>query len=1245
MNAAVDPVRQSLDDLSRAWWRVRWARVLARTAAAVAVVLLAWALVDRLRPLGRWPLLVSGASVAIVVLLAAWWLRRRAVARPPADRMARLVEEQCPELEGTLRSALEPAVEESPFGAAIREDASLAIDRLDRARLIDPDARRLAWLGAGAALAAVLVTAGLAAPTAVRAVRTARFLVAPPPLLLRVVPGNHRLVKGTPLTIEAVVEGAPPGLDIPAPQLVVQGGDARAAGAFTPAAGGHHAVHLPVVDRSFTYRVRAGGLVSSTYRVDALERPRVAGVDVAYVYPAFSGLPPRRETDGGDIYAPAGTKVTVSVRATKPLRAAQLRTTEGGTGRTLPLNLVSGRVGEVAFTVAQDGAYRVSLTDTDAIDNGEETEYFVRVMDDRPPDVRVLRPAGDRSATRLEEVAIEARAEDDYGVQRLELVYAVRGGQERVVPLGGNGGSTAVSGRHTLFLEDLDVKPGDFVSYYARARDIGRGKRSTEARSDIFFLEIKPTAQEFTAAQSSAGMGMGGSGEMDDLVAAQKDVVSATWKLERRATGGRSPNDIRAVARAQAEVRDNAREQAARAAPAAGPRRRGQAAEPAADAAPVPMEAAAQAMGKAVEQLEALRTGSAIPHEMEALNQLLRAQAEIRRRQLARQQGGQGSGRTRQGTEDLSALFDQELMRQQTNYQQQSSVESRQEAKGDSALDKIRELARRQDDLAREQQQLARERPQLDAREAKRRLERLTREQQRLQEEAQQLAQQMQQGGAASQQGGEPKQTAQGQPGQQGQQGQQAQGQQGQQGQASSSAGGQQGSSGQSGQSGRSGQAAGASSASRDRLREAAQEMGEAASQLRQQSPQEAAARGSRSAQSLRDAERALQSGTPGERQRASGDVQLEARELADAQRQLAAEASALGDRGGSQRGAEGRDAQRRRVAGEQGRLAERVAALERQLRELARGADPMRDPLGRAAREIQRQKTAQSLEQAARHLGEGGASPGEVSRQQRDAAGVLDRVAALAGQASGRPAGRAGETEALSERLTETRTLRDRLRELEDRIVSLAQQAQQEAQATNGPSGPSGQPGQPGRAGPSAQAGQGQGQGKGKATPSSNAGQQADASPGGTRSSPQTGTDGSAQGQGGGEGRGGDTLAQLQQLQDEYARELQAGRMLQGSDGGGADRGGRMTTPEGHQFSRSAPGTEAFKQDFARWESLRKGVGSAMDRFEASMAQRLAEREAAERVQAPLRDRVPERYAESVVRYYQSLSRRPESR
>ena len=71
--------------------------------------------------------------------------------------------------------------------------------------------------------------------------------------------------------------------------------------------------------------------------------------------------------------------------------------------------------------------------DPDGVEAPGDTEYFVRVMLDRPPDVRVLRPGGDKQVMPLEEVLIEARAEDDYGIDRLDLVFQSPGGKEKVI--------------------------------------------------------------------------------------------------------------------------------------------------------------------------------------------------------------------------------------------------------------------------------------------------------------------------------------------------------------------------------------------------------------------------------------------------------------------------------------------------------------------------------------------------------------------------------------------------------------------------------------------------------------------------------------------------------------------------------------------------------------------------------------------------------------------------------------------
>jgi hypothetical protein len=150
-------------------------------------------------------------------------------------------------------------------------------------------------------------------------------------------------------------------------------------------------------------------------------------------------------------------------------------------------------------------------------------------------------------------------------------------------------------------------------------------------------------------------------------------------------------------------------------------------------------------MANAQEQLDALKTTEALPHEMAALNELLRAQAEVRRREVQQQANGQGGRGANRSQQDISSLFDRELARQQsTNYETPSSAETREEQNEDnSALDKIRELARRQDALNRQQQELAKRRAEMTEEELRRELEKLTREQTELRREAEELSRQL----------------------------------------------------------------------------------------------------------------------------------------------------------------------------------------------------------------------------------------------------------------------------------------------------------------------------------------------------------------------------------------------------------------------------------------------------------------------------------------------------------------------
>ena len=78
-----------------------------------------------------------------------------------------------------------------------------------------------------------------------------------------------------------------------------------------------------------------------------------------------------------------------------------------------------------------------------------------------------------------------------------------------------------------------------------------------------------------------------------------------------------------------------------------------------------------------------------------------------------------------------------------------------------------------------------------------------------------------------------------------------------------------------------------------------------------------------------------------------------------------------------------------------------------------------------------------------------------------------------------------------------------------------------------------------------------------------------------------------SGQGQG-----GGGSASSLERQRQQYARDLQQTRELAArmkrEDPGFFDGGAGGIAGEGQGLALSAPGTEAFKQDFAKWEQLR---------------------------------------------------------
>src|SRR5438067_891020 len=103
---------------------------------------------------------------------------------------------------------------------------------------------------------------------------------------------------------------------------------------------------------SIDYFVESGGVKSSVFTMHAAELPYVKKLEMEYVFPAYTGIAPRRIENGGDIAVLQGTHVRM--RITPTMKAPSGRILVDGN----PVALTpdgAGFIGEI--TVNKDGCY------------------------------------------------------------------------------------------------------------------------------------------------------------------------------------------------------------------------------------------------------------------------------------------------------------------------------------------------------------------------------------------------------------------------------------------------------------------------------------------------------------------------------------------------------------------------------------------------------------------------------------------------------------------------------------------------------------------------------------------------------------------------------------------------------------------------------------------------------------------------------------------------------------------------
>ncbi len=473
---------------------------------------------------------------------------------------------------------------------------------------------------------------------------------------------------------------------------------------------------------SVDYYVEAGARQSKHYMIGVKDLPGVKRVRVTVHFPSKLQLKDVVEDPGGDVRSVVGSEAEISVLTDRPLEHGVLVLDNGS---KIELARAEGSWLSARLRVRKDGSYHVAALDgSEAVRISDD--YFIEARKDEPPTVRIARPGRDPHVSPIEEVPVTVEANDDFGLHGLDLHYSVNGGAEKVVSLLDRKAVKDAKRGTTLYLEDFKLTPGDLVTLYATARDA-----STTSQSDIVFAQIEPFDYKFRQLQQMSSEGTMG-GDDNRISERQKEVIAATWNEIKDASKDRSKaaEEARFLASLEGKLGQQAKTLAdrmrSRELVGASSEFEGFSHE---------MDQASDAMNQAAGELKPDKWHDALPPEQKALQALLRAEAMFRDIQVAFGRSGRGMG-SNGASRDLERLFDLELDTTKNQYETGESASSAgaQQKALDEALQRLKMLAKRQ-------QELGAQRPQQQAFEQRWQEEQLRREAEQLRRDMEQAQQ------------------------------------------------------------------------------------------------------------------------------------------------------------------------------------------------------------------------------------------------------------------------------------------------------------------------------------------------------------------------------------------------------------------------------------------------------------------------------------------------------------------------
>lgn len=349
-------------------------------------------------------------------------------------------------------------------------------------------------------------------------------------------PGDAKVERGTSLVISARFDGRPPAEA--ALVMISASGKTKRIPLERHLADPVFGASLLEVNEDGLYHVEYANDKTPDFKISVFDYPALSRADASLQFPPYTGLTNKIIPDTLRVSAVEGTRLTYTLALNKPVARARLIAKSGGPSLSLVVqtNAVA-LLNDLVLT--NSGRYSLELVDADGRTNKALADFSIQVVTNRRPELKLAFPRGDQRVSKLEEVQLQATAADDFGVLKYGVGFGIAGQEPQFVELGGP--TRANEKRpftNMIALEKMGVDVDQVVSYFAWADDYGPDGEVRRTFSDMFFAEVRPFEEVYRADQSGESENGGnqnqnGGNQNTKLAELQKQIVIATWKLQR----------------------------------------------------------------------------------------------------------------------------------------------------------------------------------------------------------------------------------------------------------------------------------------------------------------------------------------------------------------------------------------------------------------------------------------------------------------------------------------------------------------------------------------------------------------------------------------------------------------------------------------------------------------------------------------------------------------------------------------